>query len=128
MDFDMDRVPYKADLAKTPATYYVIADDEGACSGAYGRTTWTPERYVLDVQRASDHPVEQELQRTDFTQACFESHSPLLFLTIEAVSHGHAATVAKQQFALDRDFQALQDVFFADELAFDAAAFGDTAS
>ncbi|MDX3342559.1 hypothetical protein V5N34_27495 [Streptomyces baarnensis] len=122
----MDRTQHLVDLGKRTATYYVIVDDEGVYSGKGIQPGWTPERDVLDVQRASDHPVERELQRTDFTRACFDSIAPMQFLTVDAVSHGHAAWLVRAQFELDRSFASLVDVFFADELAFDAAAFGDT--
>ncbi|MGW8487442.1 hypothetical protein [Streptomyces sp. NPDC055886] len=122
----MDHGQRRVDLTKATATYYVIVDDDGIISGKGVRPGWTPERDVLDVQRASEHPVERELQRVDFTRACLGSLAPMQFLTVEAMSHGHAAWLVKDQFTLDRAFDSLAEVFFADELAFDAAAFGDT--
>ncbi|OKJ10536.1 hypothetical protein AMK21_30040 [Streptomyces sp. CB00316] len=119
----MDHAHRPVDLAKATATYYVIVDDQGIISGKRIRPGWTPERDVLDVQRASEHSVERELQRVDFTRACFGSLAPMQFLTVDAVSHGHAAWLVKNQFALDRAFASLTEVFYADELAFDAAAF-----
>ncbi|MFF3974975.1 hypothetical protein ACFYZ6_34695 [Streptomyces rubiginosohelvolus] len=122
----MDHAHRPVELTKATATYYVIVDDDGIISGKGVRPVWTPERDVVDVQRASEHPVERELQRVDFTRACLSSLAPMKFLTVEAMSHGHAAWLVKDQFTLDRAFESLAEVFFADELAFDAAAFGDT--
>lgn len=117
---DMGRVEYRVDLIKKSATYYVIADDEGIYSGNEWREDWAGERDVLDVQRAADCAIERELQRRDFTWSATDSQCPLQFLTIEAISHGRAAFLAKRQY---REAQA-----FADELAFDATRFGDTAN
>ncbi|MGC5401713.1 hypothetical protein ACPXCP_38990 [Streptomyces sp. DT20] len=125
MNFGMDCAQNPIDFNKKLATYYVIVDDEGIYSGNSTRLDWTPERDVLDVQRASDHPVERALQRTDFTRSCFGAQAPKQFLTVEAVSHGHAAWLVKAEFVLARDFQSLIDVFFADEMAFGGAGFDD---
>ncbi|MFE7058453.1 hypothetical protein ACFVAO_24900 [Streptomyces californicus] len=122
----MDHAHRPVELTKATATYYVIVDDDGIISGKGVRPGWMPERDVVDVQRASEHPVERELQRVDFTRACLGSLAPMKFLTVEAMSHGHAAWLVKDQFTLDRAFESLAEVFFADELAFDAVAFGDT--
>ncbi|MFB6841861.1 hypothetical protein [Streptomyces sp. NPDC056361] len=125
---DMDRVDYRVDLAKTSGTYYVIADDHGVYSGKEWLENWEGERDVLDVQRAADCDIERELQRTDFTRSALASQSPLQFLTVEATSHGRAAFLAKRAYREAQAFQNLQDVFFADELAFDPSHFGDTTS
>lgn len=126
----MDRAePYRADLSKARATYYVIADDEGAYSGNSWRyKDREPERDVLEVQRAAADSVERELQREGLSQAVIDSQSPLKFLTVEAVSHADAASLVRRQFAEERKFEVLADVFYADELAFGGAGFGDAAS
>jgi hypothetical protein len=115
--FELDSAPaYRVDLTKRPNTYFVIADDEGVYSGNSWRDDWTPERDVLHVERAADHPVERELQRDDLTESCDDSQSPLRFLTYTAVSHGRAAHLARRDFAAQQAFEELTDVFYADEL------------
>ncbi|MER6723362.1 MULTISPECIES: hypothetical protein [Streptomyces] len=122
----MDRAETRVDLAKRPGTYFVIADDEGV----YDWNVWkdTVTRHVLEVQRASDHPVELYVQHEDLNAACDDSQSPLIFRTYRAVSQGHAAYLALREYADEHAFQELEDVFYADELAFTGAGFTDTPS
>ncbi|WP_433407004.1 hypothetical protein [Streptomyces sp. CA-146814] len=126
MNPEMDRVEPRVDLTKRPGTYFVIADDEGV----YDWNVWRDldRRHVLEVQRASGHPVEQYVQREDLEAACEDSQSPLVFRTFRAVSHGHAAHLALREDADRRAIRDLEDVFYADELAFTGAGFTDTPS
>ncbi|MGW2724106.1 hypothetical protein [Streptomyces sp. NPDC001492] len=127
MNAEMDRAEQRVNLTKEPGTYFVIADDEGV----YDAKVWKSDelkRYVVEVQRASDDEVEQYVQREDLDVACESSQSPLKFLTYKAVSHGHAAALARREFAEQMAFEELTDVFFADELAFTGAGFGDSSS
>jgi len=112
----MDRAEYRPDLTKRPGTYFVIADDEEG------------QRRVLEVQRASDHPVEEHTQHEDLQAVCDTAQSPLLFLTYTAVSHTHAAHRTYRAYADQQAFQALEDVFHAAELAFTGAGFTDDPS
>ncbi|MFF3127770.1 hypothetical protein ACFVRD_37000 [Streptomyces sp. NPDC057908] len=126
MNPEMDRVEPRVDLTKWPGTYFVITDDEGV----YDWNVWKDieARHVLEVQRASDHPVELYAQREDLEAACDDSQSPLIFRTYQAVSQGHAAYLALREHADRRTFQELEDVFYADELAFTGAGFTDSPS
>jgi hypothetical protein len=126
MNPEMDRVEYSVDLGKRPGTYFVLADDEGVYDWRVFRDA--DRRYVLEVQRASDDPTEQYLQREDLDAACHGSQSPVKFLTYEAVSQGHAAHLALREHAERRTFEELEDVFYADELAFIGAGFTDSPS
>ncbi len=128
MNPEMDRVEYRADLTKRPGTYFVIADDEGVYDWKVWRNPDRPQRCVLEVQRASDDPTERYLQREDLSAACHDSQSPVVFLTYEAVSQGHAAHLALREYAERQAFQELEDVFYADELAFTGAGFTDSPS
>jgi hypothetical protein len=92
MDSEMDRVEYRVDLEKHFAAYFVVADDEGIYAPRAWRSSNRP--YVLEVQRASDHPVERYLQQQDLDAAVLGNQSPIRLLTFRAVSSGHAAYLA----------------------------------
>jgi hypothetical protein len=128
MSAEMDRCEHRVDLTKQLATYYVVADDEGVYCDPVWKDDESIERYILEVQRASDHPVERGVQWEDLSAACDDSQSPLILRRIEAVSHGHAAYLLRQEFATAWTFVELTDVFYADELAFHGAGFSDSAS
>jgi hypothetical protein len=126
MNPEMDRVEYRPDLVKRPGIYFVLADDEGVYDWKVWRGADQPQRYVLEVQRASDDPAERYLQQEDLDAACDNSQSPVRFLAYEAVSQGHAARLALRDYAERQTFEELQDVFYADELAFTGAGFTDS--
>ncbi|MFI0901835.1 hypothetical protein [Streptomyces sp. NPDC020983] len=116
MNPEMDRVEYRVDLDKRPGAYFVVADDEGI----YVPRVWRKrnQRYVLEVQRAADHPVERYLQHQDLDAAALGSQSPIHFRTYQAVSHGHAARLALRAYAEEQAFERLQDDSFVLELPF----------
>ncbi|MEU3279192.1 hypothetical protein [Streptomyces antibioticus] len=128
MNAEMDRAEYRVNLTKEPGTYFVIADDEGVYDSKVWKSGEELRRYVVEVQRAADSEVERYVQREDLTAACDDSQSPLKFRTYQAVSHGHAAALAMREFAEQMAFEELADVFYADELAFTGAGFGDSSS
>ncbi|WP_455361275.1 hypothetical protein [Streptomyces sp. SYSU K21746] len=128
MNPEMDRVEPRVDLTKQPGTYFVTADDQGVYDWRIWREGEEFQRHVLEVQRASNHPVEQHTQREDLEATCDDSQSPLVFLTYQAVSQGHAAYLARREYTDRQTFQALEDVFYADELAFTGAGFTDSPS
>ncbi|PNG16494.1 hypothetical protein [Streptomyces cahuitamycinicus] len=128
MNAEMDRAEQRVNLTKEPGTYFVIVDDEEVYDWPVWKTGEELKRYVVEVQRAADSEVERYVQREDLTAACDDSQSPLKFRTYQAVSHGHAAALAMREFAEQMAFEELTDVFYADELAFTGAGFGDSSS
>ncbi|MET8680970.1 hypothetical protein ABZW18_26165 [Streptomyces sp. NPDC004647] len=76
MDFTMDNAPYRVDLIKRLATYYVLADDREAF------TSWADHksedrqygREVLHVERVTDHPEERQAQRNKLEGVCRDDH------------------------------------------------------
>jgi hypothetical protein len=110
---DSEDLAPRPDLVKRSAAFLVIADDESAWS----KDDWAPQRDIVRVERVSDHTVERDLQRHNFTQACLDSYldsHPLRFLTYTAVSHGHAAHLARRAFATERAFEKLANIFYDD--------------
>lgn len=91
------------DLVKRRGQYLVIADDRDAF------TTWVehrradrlPERRVVYVERQADHPVEREAQWDELSGSVLDAGSESLsLLTVSAVSHAHAAAVARHEYAV----------------------------
>lgn len=119
-----DRIAeHRVDLTKRPATYYVVADDESVYDDDfyYRPDAWTVKRIVLEVQRAAEDEGEQEQQWDSLAEICLVSQSPLRLLACTAVSHAHAASLARREFAERQAFTDLTDV--ADEVAFEGAGF-----
>jgi hypothetical protein len=91
----------RVDLVKALAKYLVIVNDEQPF------TSWAdiwdeeriPVRDVVYVERAADDPVERQAQANELFSECLEN-APLTLLTYTAVSHGHAAHVARREYAM----------------------------
>ncbi|MFF8293613.1 hypothetical protein ACF068_31015 [Streptomyces sp. NPDC016309] len=96
------------DLSKRAATYLVIAEDGDALvDGGPG----LPRRRVVYVERQSGHPMERRAQREELEGACLDANSPGLHLrTYTAVSHAHAASLARREYALVRAAARMAEV------------------
>jgi hypothetical protein len=90
----------RVDLTKSPAVYLVIVDDGRFTTWAEHRREDRPARRVMHVERQADHPVEQQLQFDELTGACLDAGELLSVLTYTAVSHAHAAYLARREYAL----------------------------
>ncbi|MFE4583198.1 hypothetical protein [Streptomyces chartreusis] len=128
MNAELDRAEQPVNLIKKPGTYFLLIDDEEVYDWPVWQSDDKLQRHVVEVQRASDNEVERYVQREDLDAACDDAQSPLKFFTHQAVSHGHAAALAMREFAEQMAFEELADVFYADELAFTGAGFGDSRS
>ncbi|MFD5589775.1 hypothetical protein ACFWII_39060 [Streptomyces sp. NPDC127063] len=94
---------YRVDLVKTPAVYLVIADDRDAFTtkAEHRRPDRLPKRRVVYVERQAEHPVEQKAQWDELSGSCLDAGSESLsLLTYTAVSHAHAASLARREYAL----------------------------
>lgn len=87
----------RVQLDKAPAEYLVIADDGPAIDDV--RAGRTPERRVRYVERRAVDPVERQLQWDELEGACLDAEGTVRLLALTAVSHGHAAHVARREFA-----------------------------
>ncbi|MEV5774248.1 hypothetical protein AB0L49_23810 [Streptomyces antimycoticus] len=87
----------RVQLDKRPAEYLVIADDAPAADHA--RAGRTPERRVLYVERRAEHPVERWAQWNELEGACLDADGAVRLLAYTAVSRGHAAHLARREFA-----------------------------
>ncbi|GHB76001.1 hypothetical protein GCM10010331_74850 [Streptomyces xanthochromogenes] len=87
----------RVQLGKAPAEYLVIADDgpaaDDVCAGR------TPVRRVRYVERRAVDPVERRLQWDELEGDCLDAEGTVRLLAVAAVSHGHAAHVARREFA-----------------------------
>ncbi|MET8861228.1 hypothetical protein [Streptomyces sp. NPDC004579] len=77
---------------KHPAEYLVIVDD-------HGQPGRTPERQVRYVEPRADDPVERQAQWNELEGDCRDAGATLSLLRYTAVSHGHAAHLARREFA-----------------------------
>ncbi|MGY5099499.1 hypothetical protein [Streptomyces sp. 900105245] len=77
---------FRVELDKRPAGYLVIADDAG--------------RQVLYVERRAVHPEERRAQWNELEGACLDAEGALFLRAYTAVSHGHAATLARRAYAV----------------------------
>ncbi|MFF3265300.1 hypothetical protein ACFYWO_39830 [Streptomyces sp. NPDC002932] len=90
------------ELDKQPARYLVIVDDSDA------HTSWAersredrlPRRRVVYVERQAAHPKASQLQWDELEGDCRDAGGYLSLLTYTAVSHGHAAVLARREFAV----------------------------
>jgi hypothetical protein len=99
----MYRADYRVDLIKRPGTYLVIFDDRDAFTtlADHRRERRLPERRVAYVERQADHPVEQRAQWDELADSCLDADAEALnLLTYTAVSHGHAAYLARWEHAM----------------------------
>ncbi|MFC9803365.1 hypothetical protein ACFWGE_32825 [Streptomyces bacillaris] len=87
----------RVQLDKAPAEYLVIADDGPAVDDV--REGRTPERRVRYVERRAVDPVERQLQWDELEGDCLDAEGTVRLLALTAVSHGHAAHVARREFA-----------------------------
>ncbi|MEV6179927.1 hypothetical protein [Streptomyces sp. NPDC052015] len=102
---------YCVELDKRPAEYLVIANDERPF------TTWADmcdesridERDVRYVERVADHSEERQAQWDELFNECMDN-PPLTLLTYTAVSHGHAAHLARREFAMASAAARMADV------------------
>jgi hypothetical protein len=83
----------RVQLDKGPAEYLVIVDDGPAIDDV--RAGRTPERRVLYAV----HPVARQLQWNELEGDCLDAEGAVRLLAFTAVSHGHAAHVARREFA-----------------------------
>ncbi|MFE1075141.1 hypothetical protein ACFW5W_28480 [Streptomyces sp. NPDC058783] len=100
MQHDMDRAP-RVDFERRPATYLVIADDADALLNwaENRREDRLPERRVVHVERQADHPVERAAQWDELHGSVLDAEADSLsLLTCTAVSHAHAAAVARHEY------------------------------
>lgn len=91
------------DLVKRLAPYLVIADDRDAFTNwaEHRRVDRLPVRRVVYVERQADHPVEREAQWDELAGSVLDAASESLsLLTVSAVSHAHAAGVARHDYAV----------------------------
>ncbi|MFI9155661.1 hypothetical protein [Streptomyces sp. NPDC053367] len=91
------------DLVKRRGQYLVIADDQDAFTNwaEYMREDRLPERRVVHVERQADHPVEREAQWDELSGSVLDAGSESLsLLTVSAVSHAHAAAIARLEYAV----------------------------
>ncbi|MEU2380391.1 hypothetical protein [Streptomyces misionensis] len=91
------------DLVKRRGRYLVIADDrDGFTNRAeHRRADRLPERRVVYVERQADHPDERRAQRDELAGSVLDAGSESLsLLTVSAVSHAHAAAVARHEYAV----------------------------
>ncbi|MFI2764839.1 hypothetical protein ACH5A3_39420 [Streptomyces echinatus] len=91
------------DLTKRRARYLVIVDDRDAMTSVaeHFRADRLPERRVLHVERQADHPVEREMQWDELAGSVLDAEAEsLALLTYRAVSHAHAATLARREYAV----------------------------
>ncbi|MGW3154574.1 hypothetical protein [Streptomyces sp. NPDC001089] len=77
------------DLCKRPAGYLVIVDD-------FTEAT----RQVVYVERQADLPQAREPQWDELVGDCLDSGEALSVLFYAAVSHGHAAHLARREYAM----------------------------
>ncbi|WP_328418449.1 hypothetical protein OG542_40455 (plasmid) [Streptomyces violaceus] len=90
-------------LGKRPAVYLVIADDRDAYTNwaEHSREDRLPQRRVVYVERQADHPVERQAQWDELAGSCLDAESESLsLLTYTAVSAGHAAHLARREYAV----------------------------
>ncbi|PJE97164.1 hypothetical protein CUT44_14390 [Streptomyces carminius] len=92
----------RVDLTKSPAVYLVIVDDRDAYTNwaEHRREDRLPQRRVVHVERQADHPAERQLQWDELTGSCLDAGESLSVLTYTAVSHAHAAYLARREYAL----------------------------
>ncbi|MET9016950.1 hypothetical protein ABZX74_39740 [Streptomyces olivaceoviridis] len=91
------------DLVKRRGQYLVIADDQDAITNwaEYMREDRLPERRVVHVERQADHPDEREAQWDELSGSVLDAGSESLsLLTVSAISHAHAAAIARREYAL----------------------------
>lgn len=91
------------DLVKRLAPHLVIADDRDAFTNwaEQCRADRLPERRVVYVERQADHPVERQAQRDELAGSVLDADSDSLSLvTYNAVSHAHAAGLARHDYAV----------------------------
>ncbi|MCT9142407.1 hypothetical protein [Streptomyces violarus] len=91
------------DLGKRSAVYLVIADDRDAYTNwaEHSREDRLPQRRVVYVERQADHPVERQAQWDELAGSCLDAESESLsLLTYTAVSRGHAAHLARREYAV----------------------------
>src|SRR5690606_24998711 len=91
------------DLVKRRAQYLVIADDRDAFTNwaELCRANRLPERSVVYVERQADHPVERQAQWDELSGSVLDAGSESLsLLTVSAVSHAHAAAIARHEYAV----------------------------
>lgn len=93
---------YRVELDKSPAEYLVIADDSDPFTNAadYFRDDRLPERRVLYVERVADHPEARQAQWDELAGVCLDDQGALSLLSYTAVSHGHAAHLARAEYAI----------------------------
>ncbi|MEW1552248.1 hypothetical protein [Streptomyces tsukubensis] len=98
---DTGRTPARrVDLGKRPAVHLVIVDDSHRhTNGAeHRRADRLPRRDVVYVERQADHPLERHLQRDELEGSCRDAGEHLGLLAITAVSHAHAAFLARREY------------------------------
>ncbi|MGW3200106.1 hypothetical protein ACWDBD_37180 [Streptomyces sp. NPDC001118] len=91
------------DLVKRRTRYLVIADDRDAVVNwaEHRREDRLPERRVVYVERQADHPVEREAQWDELAGSVLDAESESLsLLTYTAVSHAHAAAIARHEYTV----------------------------
>ncbi|WP_186779906.1 hypothetical protein [Streptomyces salinarius] len=93
----------RVQFTKSPAVFLVIADDRDAITnwGECMREGRLPARLVVHVERQADHPDEREAQWDELSGSVLDAGSESLsLLTVRAVSHAHAAAVARHEYAV----------------------------
>jgi hypothetical protein len=91
------------DLDKRIDEYLVIVDDRDALTSVaeHSRESRMPVRHVLLVVRQAAHPAERQAQLDELADSCLDAESESLnLLTFTAVSHGHAADLARWEYAV----------------------------
>ncbi|MGW3414559.1 hypothetical protein, partial [Streptomyces sp. NPDC000888] len=104
---------YSVDLGKRLAVHLVIADDRDAYTNRaeHSREDRLPQRRVVYVERQADHPVEQQAQWDELAGSCLDAGSESLsLLTYTAVSHAHAASLARREYAMASAVARMGDV------------------
>ncbi|POX58809.1 hypothetical protein C3492_35310 [Streptomyces sp. Ru62] len=92
---------YRVDLHKSPAVYLVIVDDRDPGWAERRKEDWHPRRRVVYVERQADHPAERRAQWEELTGSCLDAESESLSVqTYTAVSHAHAASLARREYTL----------------------------
>lgn len=91
------------DLVKRRTRHLVIVDDRDAHTNwaEHRRADRLPERRVVYVEREAEHPVEREAQWDELSGSVLDAECDSLSLvTVNAVSHAHAAALARHEYAV----------------------------
>ncbi|WP_446041121.1 hypothetical protein [Streptomyces sp. SID1121] len=104
----------RVNLDKHPATYLVLADVTEAFTAQLAlfgpAQRHRPLPPTVHVVRQADDPQERETQWDDLADFCTEAQSQVSLRTYTAISHGHAAYLARWDHAVGRAAENMAEV------------------